>query len=141
MKRLFIPNINLLTSSNRVSTALLAIRLIVGIAFVLHGLGKITSAFSWMGPEAPVPGALQALAAFAEFGGGISFIIGLLTPISSIGLMITMAVAISFHVSKGDGFVQGFELAAVYFIMAFSILLAGPGKFSLDSVIAKRSAK
>lgn len=138
MKAIFFPPMNLQTSSTRASTALLAIRLIVGIAFLLHGFGKITNAFSWMGPDAPVPGALQALAALAEFGGGLSFVLGLITPLSSIGLMITMAVAMFVHISKGDGFVQGYELAAVYFVMSLAIHLMGPGKYSLDAMIANK---
>lgn len=138
MKSIFFPPMHLQTSSTRASTALLAIRLIVGIAFLLHGFGKITNAFSWMGPDAPVPGALQALAALAEFGGGLSFIFGLITPLSSIGLMITMAVAMFVHISKGDGFVQGYELAAVYFVMALAIHLMGPGRFSMDAMIANK---
>ena len=41
---------------------------LAGPAFILHGWPKIQNAFAWMGPETPAW--LQALAAFAEFGGG-----------------------------------------------------------------------
>src|ERR1044071_3379761 len=61
---------------------LLLIRLVVGSAFMLHGWGKIQHPFSWMGPESPVPGFFQLLAAISEFGGGLAWILGLLTPLA-----------------------------------------------------------
>lgn len=138
MKALFVPKTNLLTSSNRVSLALLGLRLVVGVAFILHGSGKIAHPFSWMGPDAPVPGIFQALAALAEFGGGLAWITGLLTPLASLGILSTMVVAVLTHVSKGDGFVGGFELALVYFFVAGLLLLAGPGRFSIDAFLASK---
>ena len=48
------------------------VRLVAGTAFVLHGWPKIQNPTGWMGPDAPVPGALQAAAAVAEFGGGVA---------------------------------------------------------------------
>jgi putative oxidoreductase len=139
MKALFVPPLKLTLNSTRVSLALLLLRLIIGIAFLQHGYGKITAPFGWMGPEAPVPGALQGLAAFAEFFGGLAVMIGLLTPLASLGLVITMAVAASFHVMKGDPFVQGYELAVVYLTISAALLLAGPGRFSADAAINKKS--
>ena len=50
-----------------VSTGLLLLRIVAGLAFMFHGYSKIQSPFSWMGPEAGVPGFLQMLA--AVFGG------------------------------------------------------------------------
>jgi len=129
MKALIFPKFDLNTTSNRISTALLLVRLVMGVAFILHGYAKITNAFGWMGPDAPVPGALQALAALSEFGGGIALILGLLTPLASLGLIVTMAVAVFFHVSKGDPMVQGYEPALVYLALALLFFLAGPGRF------------
>jgi hypothetical protein len=53
---------------------LLILRVATGLAFVMHGWGKLQSPmgpFHWMDqmPDAP-PGAIQALAVLAEFGGG-----------------------------------------------------------------------
>jgi putative oxidoreductase len=121
------------------STGLLALRLVAGLAFMFHGWGKIQDPLGWMGPDAGVPGVLQALAAISEFGGGLAWMWGLLTPVASLGLLCTMAVAASLHafvmsdpfVASGPG--QGsYELAAVYFCVALLLLLAGPGRFSLD---------
>jgi putative oxidoreductase len=104
-----------------------------------HGWGKIQKPFSWMGPDSPVPGFLQALAALSEFGGGIALILGLLTPIAMFGLMCTMLTAIFMvHVRAGDPFVargggRSYELAALYLGLAVMMILTGPGKLSIDA--------
>lgn len=118
------------------SFGLLLLRLVVGGAFVLHGLPKIQKPFNWMGDA--FPGFLQALAAISEFGGGLALILGLLTPIAMLGLISTMMVAVSTHVMRGDPWVgQGgsFELPALYLIIALTIALLGPGRFSLDALL------
>jgi putative oxidoreductase len=122
------------------SLGLLALRLAVGAAFMLHGFGKIQNPMGWMGPDSPTPGALQALAALSEFGGGLAWILGLLTPLASLGILSTMAVALHMHVIiKGDPFVahggSSFELALVYFSVAVVMLLVGPGRLAADSLI------
>ena len=123
------------------SLALFVLRLTAGVAFVLHGWPKIQNPFGWMPPESPIPGFFQGLAALAEFGGGIAWILGALTPIASLGLLITMSVAFSFHAFlRGDPFVSmsggpSSELAAVYFCVALLLLATGPGRFSLDFLI------
>ena len=123
------------------STAFLILRLIAGAAFVLHGWGKIQNPFGWMPATASVPPFLQFLAAVSEFGGGIAWMLGLLTPLASFGLICTMAVASSMHafVMK-DPFVNqtggtSYELALVYLGVSILLLAAGPGKFSLDAKI------
>ncbi|MDZ4859501.1 MAG: DoxX family protein [Candidatus Hydrogenedentes bacterium] len=123
------------------SSALLFLRLIVGLAFIFHGWGKIQSPFAWMPPDSPVPGILQFLAAFSEFGGGIALILGLLTPVAMLGLGFTMAVATCMHAlvlkdpfvnPKGGG---SYELALVYLAIAILFIALGPGKFSLDAML------
>jgi putative oxidoreductase len=125
----------------RDSLGLLVVRLVVGAAFMLHGWPKIQNATGWMGAEAPVPPALQAAAAVAEFVGGAALIVGLLTRLAALGLAITMAVAAGMvHISRGDPFVgkggePSWELAAVYFACSVLFLLAGPGRISLDALL------
>ncbi len=126
------------------SLGLLALRLVVGSAFILHGWGKIQTPFTWMGDA--IPGFMQALAAFSEFGGGIALILGLLTPLSALGLMGTMVGAMTMvHLPAGDPFVakgpgQGsYELALVYLVSALAILLNSPGRFSVDYLLFGKS--
>jgi putative oxidoreductase len=127
------------------SVGLLLLRLVMGSAFVLHGWPKIQNPFGWMGPEATMPGILLALAALAEFGGGMALIVGLLTRPASLGIASVMVVALGkVHLPKGDPFVsQGgpsYELVAVYLACAVLFLLLGPGKFSLDALLFGRPA-
>lgn len=137
LARLFTPD--LLTS--RASLGLLALRVFAGVALMFHGWGKIQSPLSWMGPDSPIPGFLQGLAALSEFGGGLALILGLLTPLAMLGVLVTMAVAALFHISGGDPFVgspRSWEPAGLFFFVALSVLLAGPGRFSLDAKLFGR---
>lgn len=127
---------------------LLALRLVTGYAFIQHGFPKMfahgeLNAFHWMGPNAPVPGILQALAAISEFGGGIALMVGLLTPLAALGIFSTMFVAITTAL-KGLPFVSGdpsqktFELAGIFLTIAFTLLLTGPGAISIDNLLRTR---
>ena len=118
--------------------ALLLIRVVAGLAFLIHGWGKIQNPLGWMGPDGFAPGIFQALAAISEFGGGLAWVLGLVTPLASLGILSTMAVAFWFHAfMRGDPFVSmtggpSFELAALYFSIALLLLALGPGRLSLD---------
>ena len=124
-----------------VDVTLLLIRVVAGLAFTIHGWGKIQNPFGWMGPDGFAPGIFQALAAIAEFGGGLAWILGLLTPFASLGILSTMAVAFSFHAfMRGDPFVSmtggpSSELAALYFSIALLLFATGPGRASLDRTL------
>ena len=128
--------------AGRTGLGLLALRVVFGLAFVFHGWGKITSAFTWMGEDAAIPGILQAAAAFAEFGGGLALILGLLTPLAALGLVGTMIGAMTMvHLPAGHGFVTmgepSYELALVYGTTALMFFLTGPGAYSVDALLFK----
>ena len=130
MKKLFFHN----TQDSRVSLGLFIIRLFFGLALVLHGWGKIQTPMSWAGDG--FPGILQLLAAVSEFGGGIAWIIGLLTPLASFGIICTMATAVHLHaIIKGDPYIGGYELAIAYLVCAVMLIITGPGKYSVDHKI------
>jgi len=125
------------------SAALLLLRMVGGTAFMFHGWSKVQSPFGWMGPEAWAPAPLQGLAALSEFGGGLAWILGLLTPLASLGILSTMSVALWTHiVTRGDPFVgrggPSWELASVYFCVAVLLIAIGPGRFSSDRVLFGR---
>ncbi len=123
------------------SVGLLALRLVMGTAFILPGWPKSQKPTGWMGPEAAVPAILQALAALAEFGGGMALIVGLLTRLASLGIMTNMTVALGMvHLPHGDPFVSktggpSCELAAIYLACAVLFILLGPGRYSLDALL------
>ena len=125
--------------------SLLVLRVVCGIAFMFHGWGKIQNPFDWMGEYAFAPGIFQALAALSEFGGGLAWILGALTPLASCGIACTMVVAVYFHAIKnGDPFVSSsaggmsYEPAAVFLCIALVLLALGPGRISVDRVLFGR---
>lgn len=123
------------------STVLLLLRLVAGTAFILHGWPKIQNPAGWMGPGSPIPGVFQALAAVSEFGGGIAWVVGILTPLASLGIASTMSVAVYMHmIVLKDPFVNltgksSYELALVYLGIALALLALGPGKLSADRAL------
>lgn len=132
--------------SGPAASGLLLLRLVFGLAFFLHGLPKVAHATGWMGPNAPVPGVLQALAAFTEVGGGLALISGLLTPLAALFIAVEMVVAIvTVHLKANHPFVDptskgpSYELAAHYLVVALTVLFAGPGTLSLDALLFGRT--
>jgi len=130
------------TLGPRGDVALLVLRVVVGAAFVSHGFPKMLHATTWA--STMVPGApfwLQAIAAFAEFGGGIALILGILTPLFAFLIGCNMVVAIFFiALPHGATFVsntggQTFELPLIYLAAVFTLLLLGPGRASLDGAL------
>ena len=128
----------------RPALGLLLVRLVFGLALVLHGLGKIQNPFHWMdGMPGAAPGIFQGLAALSEFGGGLALIFGLLTPLACLGILSTMAVAFAkVHGPKGNPFVSNggpsYETVAFIAVVALALIVAGPGALSLDALIFGR---
>jgi putative oxidoreductase len=118
---------------------LLIIRVGLGVAFMLHGSGKMFHPEMWAG----LGGALSVwgitfapafwgfMSSFAEFGGGILMILGFLFRPAMAMMAFNMAVALSFHLSKHDDFgvySHALELGVVF----LGLLFVGPGRLSLD---------
>ena len=118
--------------------ALLLVRLVAGVAFIWHGSSKIQNPFGWMGPNAFAPAPLQALAAVAEFGGGILLVFGFLTALGALGIACVMVVAIYMHAfMMRDPFISNtggssWELPATYLSLMILLKLVGGGRFSVD---------
>jgi putative oxidoreductase len=106
---------------------------------MLHGYQKL-AAYSSLSSGFPDPFGLGSepsliLAILAELICSILLILGLFTPLALIPLIVTMIVAI-FFVHGNDPW-QKKELAAAYLAAYSALLLAGPGRFSLDHKLFK----
>ncbi len=139
---IFSPNAPL---SSKASIAMLAFRIVVGTAFVFHGLPKIMTPFTWMTDMMgmDIPNVMQAIAALAEFGGGVALLLGFLTPLAAFGILVTMVGALFMvHFPQGHLFISmaqpSFELPLLYAISAFLIMMTGPGCFSIDAMMSSK---
>lgn len=118
---------------------LLAIRIGIGLSFMMHGSGKMFHPEMWpqLGGALGIWGVNFApafwgfMAAFAEFGGGILMILGFLFRPAMAMMAFNMAVATSFHMHKGDDF-NVYSHALELGVLFFGLLFVGPGKLSLD---------
>lgn len=128
--------------TGRLGTALLLLRAIVGLAFILHGWPKVQdpAAFAKM---MQLPLWLAAVAAWVEVGGGALLLVGLLTPVAAFLLTAQMIATFpTFHIPRHTPFINpsgpSYELALVYLVVGLVYLLAGPGAFSADAWLFKR---
>ncbi len=115
-------------------------RLVVGLLFACHGGQKILG-FPPGGHGMP-PGAMGALSAWIELGGGFLIAFGLLTRIAALLAAGEMAVAY-FMVHAHGGFfpiVNRGEPAVLYCFVFLFILFHGPGPYALDSLLFRRTA-
>jgi putative oxidoreductase len=121
--------------------AVLMLRLLLGVVFVMHGSQKLlggggvagfADGLARMGIEPHVP--LAWVVAITEFVGGICVFFGFLTRFWAAGLVIDMAVAM-FKVHLVNGFFiskNGFELALTLGVLALAVVFMGPGSLSVD---------
>ncbi len=119
--------------------ALLALRIAVGVIFIVHGLQK--QAMWKMQPTAQLPAPMIRLLRFlsiVEPLGGAAMIAGFLTRPAAIGLAIIMIGAINLKAREmhrgftGDG---GWELDFMVLAANVALLLLGAGAWSLDGVL------
>ena len=124
------------SEASRKDWALLILRVCAGgLMAINHGYPKLLKLFG----EEPIkfadvfgmgaPASLT-LAVLAEFVAGILIALGLLTRLSTIPAMFTMAVA-AFMIHWADPFARK-ESALIFLLMYLVIFLLGPGKMSLD---------
>lgn len=129
--------------------ATIPLRISLGVIFLAHGGQKL---FGWLGGKGLegtagffagklglTPGILWALiAGIAEFGGGLLVLLGLFTRLGALFISTVMLVAI-FEVHWGAFFMPtGIEYPFCLFAAAVALLIAGGGKFSLDTRLAKK---
>ena len=120
----------------------LVVRIVFGYFWLETGWAKVqnldgfTARFADWG--VPLPGFSAALSAWTELIGGALIALGLFTRLTAVPMIINMVVAIALVVIKNvhsvDEFVELDEV--VYILIFFWLLMAGPGRFSLDALLA-----
>lgn len=124
------------------------IRIVTGIAFLMHGWQKVfqfgfpgvAGAFTKMG--VPMPGVMGPFIALLELLGGVALIIGLLTRLAALGLMFDMLGAILLvHLAGGFFLPAGYEYALLLFASSLALVLGGPGALSVDASLASPSTR
>ena len=124
-----------------IDVALLILRVGSSLMMVTHDWPKIANFSEYLNRFADPLGLGPALslqgAIFAEFFCAILVALGLLTRVAVIPLIFTMAVA-AFIVHGGDPFGDK-ELSLLYLVIYAVLFITGPGKYSLDKKIGRRS--
>ena len=129
------------TDNSLLQVAWLVVRVAVGLLMIHNGVDKLAdvqgfadNVVAFIGLPAPV--FFTYCAAYAEIIGSILLVLGLFTRLDAIVLLVTMLVAIYFHL-KADGFkIMPLETASLYALLFVSFLANGGGRFAIDSLLA-----
>lgn len=122
----------------------LAVRLVFGYFWLetgwakLHNLDGFAGRFAQWGIPFPELSALAC--AIVEFGGGALMMLGLATRLTMLPMIVNMLVALLVVVLPGVSTLDEFvELDEVLYVLVFLwLLIAGPGRVSLDHWLAHR---
>jgi len=114
------------------------VRIIIGMIFIMHSLGKFGPGFAENLPNMGLPPEMQFPIALAEFVPGVLLIIGGLTRISASLLSVVMLGAI-FLVKGAENFTGrgGTELDILLLAGCLVIIVIGPGRISVSYILRK----
>lgn len=126
-----------------VNLALFALRAVVGVVMLAHGInhifggGKIAGTGRWFESLGMRPGRLHAwTASLTEVGAGALLLLGLATPLAGAGVIGTMVVAwVTNHRTHGFFIFrpgEGYEYVMVLSVLGAVIGTLGPGHWSID---------
>lgn len=121
----------------------LAMRLFFGYFWLETGWAKLQNlegfGARFMEWGIPFPAFSAGISAWTELLGGGLLMLGLFTRLTAVPMLINMAVAIALVVIKNvHGFDEFVELDEfLYVLIFFWLLMAGPGKASLDHLLAR----
>jgi putative oxidoreductase len=121
---------------------LLIMRVACALPFIYHGCAILFGMFGGPGPHnfavgMKAPDIVGYLVGLAQFAGGIAILTGALLRVGAVCVIIVMLGAI-FMVHLPNGYDighGGLEYALTELLLALGLLLAGPAKYSLASVL------
>jgi putative oxidoreductase len=139
----------------------LPLRLLLGIAFLYHGIPKLGAGhaqFEGMVRSIgiPAPGLAAWIATLVEVLGGVALIVGAFVSIASALLIVEMLVAMfTVHLPHGFSFVNitgmtpqgptfglpGAEVNLLYIAALLALFIGGPGPLSVDERLAARERR
>jgi putative oxidoreductase len=131
--------------SSRLQLALLILRVVVGIIFLIHGgqklfvfgFGGVIDFFAKVG--IPLPSIAGPVVTLVEFFGGLALIAGVVTWLAALLIACDMLGAIFFvHLKNGFFLPNGFEYALALLAASVGLALAGGGAYSVDAALARR---
>lgn len=146
MKLLFrIMTHGILGNAKTVDVGLAVLRIIVGLAFMTVFEKFLPKDGVW-GPQQwfvddvanmgfPLPVVFAWLAVLSEFFGGLLLILGCACRYAALSNCIVTGVA-AFVYHEADVGQSGLT-ATVFFAMCVTLMIAGPGRFSIDGLIAR----
>jgi len=136
-------------------SALLVLRVFLGIAFIRHGWPKLRNLKTWS-QALKTPQWLCFLSAFSMWGAGIALLPSLLTPLAALAIAVSMAYAMVLEIVSGFPFIApdpyqipagdyagpmgvgeppSWEKAAMYVVMCLVLASCGGGAWSLDNLL------
>lgn len=136
-------------------TALLVLRLLLGIVFFPHGMQKV---FGWFGGpgfggamdsftvKMGIPAFFAFLAILAESAGSLGLITGFLTRIAAFGITCNMVVAVAMIHWKNGFFMnwfgkqkgEGYEYHILVVAITLALMIKGGGRWSVDRYITRK---
>jgi putative oxidoreductase len=131
--------------SSNLDRALLVLRVVVGIIFIMHGYQKVFSygipamvtGFTKFG--VPLPAITAPFIAILELVAGIGLALGLFGRVFAVLLMCDMLGAMIFvHFKNGFFLPTGYEFTLILAAATLALALTGPGQISADAMIARR---
>ncbi len=122
------------------NTALLLLRLTIGVMMIHHGQEKLADPQQFADTyvaslHLPFPLFFAYAAGFSELIGSWLLILGLLTPLGALAITGTMSVAAYQHILTAGLNIYVLELVVLYLGGSLALLLLGPGRISFDGAI------
>lgn len=124
------------------SAGLLLLRLAIGVMMIHHGQEKLADPQQFANTyvaslHLPFPLFFAYAAGISELIGSWLLIFGVFAPLGALAITGTMAVAAYQHILTGGFNIYVLELVALYLGGSISLLLTGPGLFSIDALVVR----